>query len=235
MGATSGLAGSLAWGEIGPRGIGAAGERARQEGAAGAETFQKGLGWRGFAAHLLYHAPHIRDAPWREGWEGFPWRGDSEDAERWRRGMTGEPIVDAAMREMYVTGRMHNRARMIVASYLTKHLMTDWRVGQAWFAECLTDWDAGSNAMGWQWVAGCGPDAAPFFRVFNPAGQAEKFDAAGQYRRRWLNPAEPEARAFFDAVPERWQLRAGAPYPRAMVDLAEGRARALAAYAQRKA
>jgi deoxyribodipyrimidine photo-lyase len=235
VGATSGLSENLAWGEIGPRVIWAAGERTRQEGAAGAETFQKELVWREFAAHLMYHAPHILTDPWREGWEGFPWRGECAEAERWRRGMTGEPIVDAAMREMFVTGRMHNRARMIVASYLTKHLMTDWRIGQAWFADCLTDWDAASNAMGWQWVAGCGPDAAPFFRVFNPAGQAEKFDAAGQYRRRWLNPAEPEARAFFDAVPKRWQLGADAPYPRAMVDLAEGRAQALAAYAQRKA
>lgn len=233
--ATSGLSENLAWGEIGPRVIWAAAERAQHEGAAGAETFQKELVWREFAAHLMYHSPHILTDPWREGWEGFPWRGDNPDAERWRRGMTGEPIVDAAMRELYVTGRMHNRARMIVASYLTKHLMTDWRVGQAWFAECLTDWDAASNAMGWQWVAGCGPDAAPFFRVFNPAGQAEKFDADGRYRRRWLNPAEPEARAYFDAVPESWQLRAAAPYPRAMVDLAEGRARALAAYAQRNA
>jgi deoxyribodipyrimidine photo-lyase len=151
--------------------------------------------------------------------------------------MTGEPFVDAAMREMYVTGRMHNRARMIVGSYLTKHLMTDWRVGQAWFAECLTDWDEASNAMGWQWVAGCGPDAAPYFRVFNPAGQAEKFDGEARYRRRWIaemgrNPGA-EALSYFDAVPKAWRLDPGARYALPMVDLAAGRARALAAYANR--
>lgn len=118
-------------------------------------------------------------ANWRDSWDGFPWRDDNADAERWRRGLTGEPFVDAAMREMYVTGTMHNRARMIAASYLTKHLMTDWRVGLDWFADCLTDWDPAANAMGWQWVAGSGPDAAPYFRIFNPAGQAEKFDLPG--------------------------------------------------------
>ena len=151
--------------------------------------------------------------------------------------MTGEPFVDAAMREMYVTGRMHNRARMVVASYLTKHLMTDWRLGQAWFADCLTDWDEAANAMGWQWVAGCGPDAAPYFRVFNPAGQAEKFDSDGAYRRRWIaeicpKPG-PEAQSYFAAVPERWQLRVTQAYPEPIVTLADGRARALAAYAAR--
>lgn len=237
--ATSGLSENLAWGEIGPRSIWAAGVWARDEGAAGAEVFLKELVWREFAAHLLYHSPHILTEPWREGWENFGWRADNADAERWRRGMTGEPIVDAAMREMYVTGRMHNRTRMIVASYLTKHLLTDWRVGQAWFADCLTDWDPASNAMGWQWVAGCGPDAAPFFRVFNPAGQAEKFDADGCYRRRWLAEISPQpgalAQSYFDAVPKFWQLDAKAGYPRPMIDLADGRARALAAYAQRNA
>jgi len=128
---------------------------------------------------------------------------------------------------------------MIVASYLTKHLLTDWRVGQAWFADCLTDWDPASNAMGWQWVAGCGPDASPYFRIFNPAGQAEKFDGDQTYRRRWVaelsrNPG-PEALSYFEAVPKSWELKPGAAYPLPLVDLAEGRARALAAYAQGKA
>jgi deoxyribodipyrimidine photo-lyase len=153
--------------------------------------------------------------------------------------MTGEPFVDAAMREMYVTGTMHNRARMIAGSYLTKHLLTHWRIGLDWFADCLTDWDPAANAMGWQWVAGSGPDAAPYFRVFNPAGQAEKFDAKGDYRRRFVaelsrNPGE-EALAFFEAVPRSWQLDAKSPYPAPVVDLAEGRARALAAYGARNA
>ncbi len=237
--ATSGLSENLAWGEISPRSLWATGFRAMQEGNPGAETFLKEVVWREFAYHLMHHTPHILTRSWREGWEDFPWRGDNPDAERWRRGQTGEPFVDAAMREMYVTGRMHNRARMIVASYLTKHLLTDWRVGQAWFADCLTDWDPASNAMGWQWVAGCGPDASPYFRIFNPAGQAEKFDGDQIYRRRWVaelsrNPG-PEALSYFEAVPKSWELKPGAAYPLPLVDLAEGRARALAAYAQGKA
>jgi len=233
--ATSGLSENLAWGEISPRTIWHAARAAEATGARGAEHFRRELVWREFAWHLLYHTPHIAVRNWRESWDGFPWRPDNADAERWRRGMTGEPFVDAAMREMYVTGRMHNRARMIVASYLTKHLLTDWRVGQAWFAECLTDWDPASNAMGWQWVAGSGPDAAPYFRIFNPAGQAEKFDPDGAYRRRWI--AEGEARpaatalAYFEAVPRSWGLAADRPYPAPVIDLAEGRRRALDAYA----
>jgi deoxyribodipyrimidine photo-lyase len=237
--ATSGLSENLAWGEIGPRRIWYAGQRAMLAGAAGAEHFLKELVWREFAYHLMHHSPQILTQSWREGWDAFPWRGDNADAEAWRRGKTGEPFVDAAMREMYVTGRMHNRARMIVGSYLTKHLLTDWRVGQAWFADCLTDWDPAANAMGWQWVAGCGPDAAPYFRVFNPAGQAEKFDADQHYRRRWVAELSPrpgaEALAYFSAVPKSWQLDPAARYPMPIIDLAEGRARALAAYAQRNA
>ncbi len=236
--ATSGLSENLAWGEIGPRSIWAAGQRAVHEGAAGAEHFCKELVWREFAYHLMHHSPEILTRCWRPEWESFAWRGDNADAERWRRGMTGEPFVDAAMREVYVTGRMHNRARMIVGSYLTKHLMTDWRIGQAWFAEVLTDWDPAANAMGWQWVAGCGPDAAPYFRVFNPAGQAEKFDGQGAYRGRWIaeghaHPA-PEALSFFEAVPKSWGVDPKARYPRPMIDLAVGRARALDAYAAQK-
>ena len=237
IGATSGLSENLTYGEIGPRSIWHAGQRARLQGAQGAEHFLKELVWREFAYHLMHHSPHILTRSWREGWEAFPWRGDNPDAERWRRGMTGEPFVDAAMREMYVTGRMHNRARMIVGSYLTKHLMTDWRVGLNWFAECLTDWDVAANAMGWQWVAGSGPDAAPYFRVFNPSGQADKFDADQTYRRRFLaemtqHPG-PDALAFYRAVPRSWGLGPKQPYPKPVVDLAQGRQRALAAYSDR--
>ena len=235
--ATSRLSENLTYGEISPRSLWHAGMRARHEGAHGAEHFLKELVWREFAWHLMFHTPHIATRNWREDWGRFPWRGDNPDAERWRRGLTGEPFVDAAMREMYVTGTMHNRARMIAASYLTKHLMTDWRVGLDWFADCLTDWDPAANAMGWQWVAGSGPDAAPYFRVFNPATQAEKFDPEGIYRQRFVAELSrapgAEARAYFDAVPRSWGLRAEAPYPRPVVDLAEGRARALAAYEAR--
>jgi deoxyribodipyrimidine photo-lyase len=232
--ATSGLSENLTYGEISPRTIWHAGQAALATCAKGAEHFLKELVWREFAWHLMHHTPEIGTKNWRDGWDAFPWRGENPDAERWKRGMTGEPFVDAAMREMYVTGTMHNRARMIVASYLTKHLMTDWRVGLRWFEDCLTDWDPASNAMGWQWVAGSGPDAAPYFRIFNPAGQLEKFDADGTYRRRWIaeGTARPTATAlsYFDAVPESWALSPDAPYPAAMIALDQGRERALAAY-----
>ncbi|AZL60390.1 deoxyribodipyrimidine photo-lyase [Tabrizicola piscis] len=235
---TSRLSENLTYGEIGIREVWHAGLRARDEGRAGAESFLRELAWREFAYHLMHHSPQITRTNWKPEWDAFPWRGDNPEAERWRQGMTGEPFVDAAMREMYVTGTMHNRARMIAGSYLTKHLLTDWRVGLQWFADCLTDWDPAANAMGWQWVAGSGPDAAPYFRVFNPAGQAEKFDAKGDYRRRFIaemsrNPGS-EALAFFEAVPRSWGLEPTQAYPAPVIELADGRARALAAYGSRK-
>ena len=234
---TSGLSQNLALGEIGPRHVWHAAMRVWLGGSAGAETYLKELIWREFAYHLLYHTPHIATSNWRADWNAFPWRADSDDAERWRRGMTGEPFVDAAMREMYVTGTMHNRGRMIVASYLTKHLLTDWRVGLQWFADCLTDWDPAANAMGWQWAAGSGPDASPYFRIFNPATQAEKFDVAAAYRKRFIaelsrNPGA-DALGYFAATPKSWGLDPKAAYPKPIVALSEGRDRALAAYAQR--
>jgi deoxyribodipyrimidine photo-lyase len=235
---TSRLSENLTYGEIGIRAVWRAGLRAREEGMAGAESFLRELAWREFSYHLMHHTPHITSVSWKPEWDDFPWRGDNPDADRWRRGMTGEPFVDAAMREMYVTGTMHNRARMIAGSYLTKHLLTHWKLGLAWFADCLTDWDPAANAMGWQWVAGSGPDAAPYFRVFNPAGQAEKFDPTGAYRRRFvaeLSPRPgPEALDYFAAAPRSWHLDRKAPYPAPVIDLAEGRARALAAFAARK-
>nr|WP_321509570.1 deoxyribodipyrimidine photo-lyase [uncultured Celeribacter sp.] len=234
----SGLSENLTYGEISPRRIWAAGQAAREAGEPGAEHFLKELVWREFAYHLLFHEPSLPEDNHREGWDDFPWRGDSEDADRWRRGCTGIRFVDAAMRELYVTGTMHNRARMIVASFLTKHLLTDWRLGRAWFEDCLIDWDPASNAMGWQWVAGCGPDAAPYFRVFNPDGQAEKYDPEGTYRHRWIAEGEDTpsdtALSFFDAVPKSWAVSPGDAYPAPIIDLRKGRERALAAYEARK-
>jgi deoxyribodipyrimidine photo-lyase len=233
--ATSGLSEHFATGELSPRSAWAAARGALERtGGKGAETFLQELVWRDFAYHLLYHTPRLQDANWREDWDDFPWRDDNDDAERWRRGMTGEPMIDAAMRELYVTGRMHNRARMLVASYLCKHLMTHWRVGEAWFRETLIDWDVASNAMGWQWAAGSGPDAAPFFRIFNPATQAEKFDPDAAYRRRWVaegarNPSG-DALAFYEATPRKWGLKPDQPYPDPLIDLKSGRERALQAY-----
>jgi deoxyribodipyrimidine photo-lyase len=234
--ATSRLSENLTLGEIGPRRVWWRVQRLleQERGHRGAEHFLKELAWRDFAHHLIFHTPEIATGNWRAEWDAFPWRDDNDDAERWRRGLTGEPLVDAGMREMYVTGTMHNRARMIVASYLTKHLMTHWKVGLAWFEACLIDWDPASNALGWQWVAGSGPDAAPYFRVFNPATQAEKFDPDESYRRRFVAeltdaPGE-DARAWFDAVPRSWKLDPEAAYPEPMIDLKAGRQRALDAY-----
>lgn len=176
---------------------------------------------------------------WRSEWDAFPWRGDNPEAERWRRGLTGEPMVDAGMRQMFVTGTMHNRVRMLTASYLSKHLLTDWRVGLAWFEECLIDWDPASNALGWQWTAGSGPDSAPFFRVFSPAAQAGRFDPEGAYRRRFVagfeGSREAEALAFFEAAPRSWGLSPEDPLPEPVIPHAAGRARALAAYADLRA
>ncbi|NGQ92504.1 deoxyribodipyrimidine photo-lyase [Rhodobacter sp. HX-7-19] len=234
---TSRLSENLTYGEIGIRRVWHAGMAAHLRGSAGAETFLKELAWREFAYHLMHHTPQILDRNWKAEWDSFPWAGEGPQVEAWRRGMTGEPFVDAAMREMYVTGTMHNRGRMIVASYLTKHLMTHWKLGLDWFADCLTDWDPAANAMGWQWAAGSGPDAAPYFRIFNPATQVEKFDPKGLYRRRFIAEMSrapgAEAMAFFAAVPLSWGLDPGRGYPGRIVDLAEGRARALAAYAGR--
>jgi deoxyribodipyrimidine photo-lyase len=239
--ATSHLSENLTYGEISARTCWRAGRRAMEEGKAGAETFVKELVWRDFAHHLVFHTPHIVERNWREEWEAFPWNTDAgrEDVLAWQQGRTGMEIVDAAMREIYVTGRMHNRARMLVASYLTKHLLTHWKIGLDWFEEHLVDWDPASNALGWQWSAGSGPDATPYFRVFNPETQAEKFDKHGRYRRAWvaeLSSKPPEAAlSYFDAVPRAWGLSPDAGYPDApVVPAAEGRRRALDAYENRR-
>jgi deoxyribodipyrimidine photo-lyase len=236
---TSGLSQNLALGEISPRQCWAAAQDLWHHGSAGAETFLKELAWREFAYHLAHHTPHIMTDNWREGWDRFPWRTDPGAPEviAWKQGRTGIRVVDAAMRQMYVTGQMHNRARMIVASFLTKHLMTHWRIGQDWFAECLTDWDPAANAMGWQWVAGSGPDAAPFFRIFNPDTQAKTHDPDGIYVKSWLAEGQKSppktALAFFQAAPRSWQMTPNAPYPAPLITLPEGRKRALSAYEAR--
>ncbi len=236
---TSRLSECLSLGEMSPRQAWVAGLAARDRGAGGAETFLKELVWREFAYHLLHHSPHITQANWRPEWQAFPWNTDPDRPEvrAWTRGRTGIQFVDAAMRELYVTGYMHNRARMIVASYLTKHLLTHWKIGLDWFAEHLVDWDPAANAMGWQWSAGSGPDATPYFRVFNPVSQLDKFDPDRVYVRRWIaegraNPS-PEALSYFDAIPRKWGLSAADTYPAPVVSADEGRKRALTAYENR--
>ncbi len=237
---TSNLSEYLSLGEIGPRSAWHRVQRAAMLGVSGTGSFLRQLVWREFAYHLMYHTPHLLSGNWRPEWDAFPWNTDTDHPEvtAWKQARTGIPVVDAGLREMYVTGRMHNRARMIVASYLTKHLMTHWKIGMRWFEDCLIDWDPACNAMGWQWVAGSGPDAAPFFRIFNPLTQQEKFDPQGKYLDRWIaedrsNPT-PTALSYFDAVPRSWGLDAGQSYPLPVVELAAGRVRALSAYDSRK-
>ncbi|MEP3439905.1 MAG: deoxyribodipyrimidine photo-lyase [Sulfitobacter sp.] len=236
---TSCLSENLGLGEISPHQCWHAGQRALHEGKGDAEVFLKELVWREFAYHLMHHTPRILTENWREEWQGFDWNEDERRAEvkAWKQGRTGIPFVDAAMREMYVTGRMHNRGRMIVASYLTKHLLCHWRIGQKWFEDCLIDWDPAANAMGWQWSAGSGPDATPYFRVFNPVTQLDKFDKNRDYTGRWIaegmqDPSDT-ALSYFDAIPQSWPMAADDPYPDPVVDVADGRKRALHAYENR--
>ncbi len=233
---TSRLSENLTYGEISPLRCWHAGWRAIHDGKNDAEVFLKELVWREFAYHLAHHTPRIETGNWKPDWDAFPWRTDPDSAEvlAWKQGRTGIAFVDAAMREMYVTGTMHNRGRMIVASYLTKHLMTHWQIGRDWFADCLIDWDPASNAMGWQWSAGSGPDATPYFRVFNPETQIEKFDRDGAYRRAWIaegyGTPTKTALSYFDAIPRRWNMSPDADYPTPIVSPSKGRDRALSAY-----
>ena len=205
--------------------------------AARAEPYLRELGWRDFAANILDQFPDHGDVPGRRQFDALPFRDAPADLAAWQRGRTGYPIVDAGMRQLWATGWMHNRVRMIIASFLVKHLLIDWRVGERWFWDCLVDADLGANSLGWQWVMGSGVDSSPFNRVFAPVTQSAKFDAAA-YIRRWV----PELAGLRDAdIHAPWEaepmlLRAagvtlGGKYPLPIVGHAEGRARALAAYA----
>lgn len=176
------------------------------------ETYLNELIWREFYAQILWNFPHVASGPFRPAYASIPWREAPEELQKWKEGRTGFPLVDAGMRELNETGYMHNRVRMLVASFLSKHLLINWQEGEAYFAEKLLDFDLASNSGGWQWAAGCGTDAAPYFRVFNPESQLKKFDPRAQYVRKW--------------VPE-----FGTPtYPRPMVNHKEARERCLRVY-----
>ena len=227
----------LHFGQLGPREIVAA---CRSGGHAAAE-FLRELGWREFAHHLLFHFPHTVDAPLDERFAGFPWREDDAALRAWQQGRTGIPLVDAGMRQLWASGWMHNRVRMIAASFLTKNLLLRWRAGACWFWDTLVDADLANNSLGWQWVAGCGADAAPYFRVFNPVAQGERFDPLGGYVRHWV----PElARLPAKWIHRPWEAPAdvlgeagvvlGEDYPRPIVDLKASRQRALDAWARVK-
>jgi deoxyribodipyrimidine photo-lyase len=240
---TSRLSPHLHFGEISPRQVWHSIATAAARRGIPPETwkswqFLAEVGWREFAHHLLFHFPHTPRLPLRHEFGGFPWRVDPAALRLWQRGLTGYPLVDAGMRELWETGWMHNRVRMVTASFLVKHLLLSWEEGARWFWDTLVDADLASNTLGWQWTAGCGADAAPYFRVFNPVSQGERYDPAGEYVRRWV----PELRALpNDWIHQPWAaprdvlqaagVRLGGSYPRPIVDHAEARTRALAAYA----
>ncbi len=236
----------LHFGEVSPRQVWAAVARACAGLPLeyhGGEAYLRELGWREFAHHVLFHWPHTAEQPMQPRFAAYPWAHDTGAAlEAWQRGRTGYPMVDAGMRELWATGWMHNRVRMLVASFLVKNLRIPWQQGARWFWDTLVDADLASNTLGWQWSAGCGTDAAPYFRVFNPSRQGEQFDPDGHYVRRWV----PE----LAAVPAKWlhapwtlpaaeQARTGftpgLSYPRPLVDFTASRAAALAGFEAIKA
>ncbi len=241
--ATSRLSPHLHFGEIGPRQVWHALHHARATGeVAGseqdAEKFLSEIGWREFSHHLLFHNPDLATRNYDSRFDAFPWQPDDKALSRWQRGQTGIPLVDAGMRELWATGWMHNRVRMVVASFLIKHLLQDWRTGEAWFWDTLVDADAANNAASWQWVAGSGADASPYFRIFNPVTQGETHDPQGAYVRRWV----PELAGLSDGdIHQPWKasektlreagVRIGETYPAPLIDLAFGRQRALDAFA----
>ena len=242
---TSKLSAHVAFGEISPRQLWDAMQPLRvsgQNSCKQADKFLSEMGWREFSHHLLHHFPTLIEQPFKPGFANFPWSGKQEHLAIWQKGLTGYPVVDAGMRELWHTGYMHNRVRMIVASFLTKHLLLPWQLGEAWFRNTLVDADLANNSCGWQWVAGSGADAAPYFRIFNPTLQGEKFDKAGDYVRRWV----PELAALPDkylhepakapaAVLEEAGVVLDQTYPEPIVEHRAAREAALAAFQSIKA
>jgi deoxyribodipyrimidine photo-lyase len=239
---TSRLSPHLHFGEISPRQVWHAVKRFAESHSIPATVWRRWqflteLGWREFAHHLLFHFPHTPEKPLRSEFARFPWRENPSWLRAWQRGQTGYPLVDAGMRELWSTGWMHNRVRMVVASFLVKNLLVSWQEGARWFWDTLVDADLANNTLGWQWTAGCGADAAPFFRIFNPISQGEKFDPEGSYVRRWV----PElARLPAAWIHQPWQappaalaaagVDLGRTYPRPVVSLLISREVALEAY-----
>ena len=238
--ATSYLSPHLVFGEISPQQIHFELQQslaANDVDEANAEKFLAEIGWREFSRYLLIHFPHITEQPFNQKFANFPWQNSTVALKKWQQGQTGYPIVDAGMRELWQTGYMHNRVRMIAASFLTKHLLIDWQKGMQWFWDTLVDADIANNTASWQWVAGCGADASPYFRIFNPILQGEKFDKEGLYIRKWVpelaglpnkyinKPWEASSEALALAGVE-----LGENYPQPMVDHKQARMQALAAY-----
>lgn len=229
----------LHFGEISPNAVWHAAKRYEtdDELAEQVDKFHTELGWREFSYHLLYYFPNLPQENLQAKFDRFPWREDDEALETWQRGQTGYPIVDAGMRELWQTGYMHNRVRMIVGSFLVKNLLLDWREGEAWFWDTLVDADLANNSAGWQWIGGCGADAAPYFRIFNPVSQGRKFDPDGNYVRKYVPELSGLSNKFIHAPFEASaaELEAagvvlGKDYPAPVVELKASRERALAAF-----
>ncbi|NKB81203.1 MAG: hypothetical protein GKS05_04800 [Nitrospirales bacterium] len=203
------------------------------------ESFLRELGWREFSCHLLLSLPDLPMGNLQKKFNGFAWRNDAEALKRWQQGQTGYPIVDAGMRELWETGYMHNRVHMIVGSFLVKNLMLHWHHGEEWFWDTLVDADLANNSASWQWIAGCGADAAPYFRAFNPVTQGQKFDASGKYVRQFVpelakmpskylhNPWEAPENVLAEAG-----MKLGEDYPWPIVKLGDSRRRAMEAFSK---
>jgi deoxyribodipyrimidine photo-lyase len=243
LASTSRLSPHLRFGEITPARIWVAAQmKAETTGQKGLGKFLSEIGWREFAYHLLFHQPNLRTENFSPRFDAFPWRDDDKALKAWQQGLTGYPIVDAGMRELWTTGWMHNRVRMVTASFLIKHLLIHWRRGEEWFWDTLVDADHANNAASWQWVAGSGADAAPYYRIFNPVIQGEKFDPNGDYVRRFVPELSRMPKAY---IHQPWAappsilaasgVTLGLTYPHPIVDHAKARDRALAAFAAIKA
>jgi deoxyribodipyrimidine photo-lyase len=205
------------------------------------DHFCSELGWREFSYNLLFHNPDLPNTNLQKKFDKFPWSTDTDLLKAWQRGRTGVPFVDAGMRQLWATGTMHNRVRMVVGSFLVKNLLLDWRHGERWFWDCLFDADLANNSAGWQWVAGCGADAAPYFRIFNPVTQGQKFDGTGAFIRQYIpeisnlpdkylcNPWEAPMEVL-----EAANVKLGVTYPKPVIDLSSSRSMALEAFASTK-
>ncbi|MAT14701.1 MAG: deoxyribodipyrimidine photolyase [Planctomyces sp.] len=239
---TSRLSPHLHLGEISPTQVWHAVEvhlnrKRKNDGQPGADSYLSEIGWREFGYHILYHFPKTTDKALKSNFEGFPWKYSKKNLRQWQKGNTGYPIVDAGMRELWETGWMHNRVRMIVGSFLTKDLLLSWKKGAQWFWDTLVDADLANNTLGWQWVAGSGADAAPYFRIFNPILQAERYDPKGEYVRRWVPELADLPDKWIhkpweapDEVLEKAGVTLGETYPEPMVDHFEARDAALGIY-----
>lgn len=234
----------LAWGNISVRAVWYAVERKYDTDPAHVKSFdafKRQLIWRDFAYYQLIHFPDITHKPLREQFEAFPWLENDKAFDQWKEGMTGYPLVDAGMRQLMETGVIHNRVRMLVASFLIKHLLINWTRGYNWFREALVDFDEANNALGWQWVAGSGVETAPYFRIFNPILQSEKFDKHGDYIKRWVPELKDLPEKYIhepwkapEEVLKQASIVLDTTYPRPIVDHATARKRALAAFDQIK-